>query len=287
MIQDLWRDLRDKRLLPVVGLLLVALIAVPVALGGGDDAVPVGDAATAPSSGSEAPEAEPVVLVDVPAIRDYNERLSQFKRQNPFRQQYTDLPKSAQRALEEQDDGAAGGVSPPEEELQPATGSSEGSSGGGSGSSGGGSGGTGGGNVTETLYLYTWEIDVKVGPVGNAKTRKGVKQGEFLPGDDSPIVLFLGANEDKQEAVFYVSRDVESTSGEGRCAPNRSTCEFVLLKKGQEHRFVYEPDGVTYRLKLTGVKLKREEVDPSDLSAKELRKRTGGAYADLMDRASK
>lgn len=279
VIKDLWRDLRDKRLLPVIALLVVALVAVPVLLGGDDEAAPTPGVATAPGSASEAPEAEPVVLVDVPTIRDYNERLSQFKRQNPFRQQYTDLPKSAQQALEEQEgDGGGGGGSLDDSstdgtDVAPAGGGSS------SGSSSGGSGG--GGTGTEVVYLYTWEVDVKVGPVGNAKKKNGVKGGEFLPSEQSPVVLFLSGNEKQGKAVFYVSRDVTSTSGEGRCAPNKNTCEFVLLKKGQEHRFEFEPDGKTYRLKLNDVTLKRERIDPSELSDKELRERTRDAYSSL------
>jgi hypothetical protein len=287
VMQDLWRDLRDKRLLPVVGVLAVALIAIPVALSGGSDAVPAGGI-VAPGSGAEAPEAEPVVLVDVPTIRDYNERLQHFKRKNPFRQQYTGLPKSAQKALESEESDSGGGTTATLDEASggaSASGTSSGGTSDGGSSTGGGSGGSGGHSSTDVI-LFTWEANVKVGPVGDAKKLKGVKQGEFLPDEEHGVALFVSGNVDKGEALFYVSRDVTSTSGDGRCLPKGGTCEFLVLKEGQERRLEYEPDGQTYRLKLTKVKLKTEHVDPDKLSAKQLRKRRTG-YSDLMAKARK
>ena len=40
MLKDLYRDLRDRRLLPVVIALAVAIVAVPFLLGGGSEPVP-------------------------------------------------------------------------------------------------------------------------------------------------------------------------------------------------------------------------------------------------------
>ncbi len=284
MLRDLWRDLRDKRLLPVIALLLVVIVAVPIALGG-DDEPTVGDAdaeiAAAAEAVGEAPEAAPVVLSYVPGIRDHNERLKAFKSRNPFRQQLTGPTKQEKEAREraEQARDEQGDLFEQASD-QGAEATTAGAGGAETAPSGNGGGDT---EVVEEAILYTWEVDLTVGPVGGAEKRDGVRQGEFLPGDKRALVMFVSADADKGEALFYVSRDVTSTSGEGRCLPNRKDCEFLLLKRGQEHRFDYEPDGRTYRLKLRGIELKKEPVDPSGLSAKQLRRHTR-PYDELIAR---
>ncbi len=55
MLKDLYRDLRDRRLLPVVIALAVAIVAVPFLLGGGSEPVPpTAPAATVRFRGTEA-----------------------------------------------------------------------------------------------------------------------------------------------------------------------------------------------------------------------------------------
>lgn len=288
MLRDLWRDLRDKRLLPVIALLLVVIVAAPIALGGGDepDAVDASaEIAAAADAVGEAPEAAPVVLSYVPGIRDHNERLQAFKSRNPFRQQLTG-PTKQERKERERAEQARGGQGDLFEQASDQAGEATSAVAGGAESAPGTApAGNGGGEaeVVEEAILYTWEVDVTVGPVGDTKQRAGVRQGEFLPGDKRAVVMFVSANADKGEALFYVSRDVTATSGKGRCLPNRKACEFLLLKQGQEHRFDYEPDGRTYRLKLTDVKLKEESIDPSKLSAKQLRRHTS-SYDELIAR---
>lgn len=286
VVQDLWRDLRDKRLLPVVVLLFVATLAVPILVGGGEEPPPTGtgaDIGAIAGGGSETPEAEPVVVAYVPGIRDEEERLRAFKARNPFAQQYAGPSKSAVKELEQAEAQTVEATAAAEEtgiaaeeavRAEIASTTDSGSSG------GGGNGGSGNGGKA---VLFTWEVDVKIGPIGEAKKLKGVKQGEFLPGLKRPVVMFVSANADKGEALFYVSRDVSSTSGDGRCLPNRQACEFLLLKTGQQHRLEYEPEGRAYRLKLSKVELKKERVDPSELSADEIRDRYS-SYADIVER---
>ncbi len=54
---------------------------------------------------------------------------------------------------------------------------------------------------------------------------------------------------------------------EGRCAPSHDDCQFLLLHVGDTHTFKYDPNGVTYQVKLTGVHLYKDEVKPKQTSA--------------------
>jgi len=70
MLRDLYRDLRDRRLLPVVIALAVAIVAVPFLLGGGgsDPVSPSAPAVTSEAGAGGADPLSPVVLADVPAF---------------------------------------------------------------------------------------------------------------------------------------------------------------------------------------------------------------------------
>ncbi len=286
LVENLFRDLRDKRLLPVVGLLLVLLVAVPILLGGGDSPPSTAAApgsATLGDTGADVPETEAVVLAEVPGIRDYRERLKDFQRKNPFRQQLSNPPKSATVAgagdgtITELGTPAGGGGSatgavdttaqasggttdiPTDTTTDTTTGGTE--------KSGGGSGGGKSSQPADERFLITYEIDVKVGVVGDAEKRDGVKQGDFLPGNKRPVVLFAEGNQADGRAFFIVSSDVTKSSGDGNCIPARDNCQYLKMKVGDEQRFEYEPDGKTYRLKLNDVKLVEKPVKRSELRA--------------------
>ena len=90
LLTDLYRDLRDRRLLLPAAVLAVALIAVPVALSS--------SAATAPTTPPTAPDAgaslrqtatEPAVLTRELGVTEYRKRLQALQSKNPFRQQFT------------------------------------------------------------------------------------------------------------------------------------------------------------------------------------------------------
>ena len=88
---DLVQDLRDRRLLiPAIGL-IVAIVAVPLLLGAGGGAdepiVASAPAEQVPPAMKGSEEVEPVVLADVPGLRDYRKRLEGSKGRNPFVQQ--------------------------------------------------------------------------------------------------------------------------------------------------------------------------------------------------------
>jgi hypothetical protein len=122
---------------------------------------------------------------------------------------------------------------------------------------------------------WGYEIDAKITVDGKTEKLESVKQLEFLPGNKTPVLQFLKGDFEQKSAAFVVSPRVTETRGEGKCSPNNSSCEFLLLKDGESHSFDYEPDGRTYRIRLTRVKRIDTRVDPDDVAGEELRNSAG------------
>jgi hypothetical protein len=91
--------------------------------------------------------------------------------------------------------------------------------------------------------------------VGELEERASVKRLTMLPSASKAVVTFVGVSEDGKRALFLVSPDVDSVSGDGRCVPSPSSCEYVVLKAGEEAKFAYAPDGKIYKLKLIEIRL--------------------------------
>lgn len=90
-LEDLYFDLKDRRLLPVVALALVALVAVPILLSGGEKEPPEVAAPTVAQEASE-PKARTASLTVVradPGLRDYRKRLRGRRPTDPFKQRFT------------------------------------------------------------------------------------------------------------------------------------------------------------------------------------------------------
>jgi len=264
--KGLFADLRDRRLLPVVALLLIAIVAVPFLLKGEDPPpTPVVDVDAAQVA---TPEAEPVVVADQPGLRNYRERLDGLQRKNPFKQQL--LP----RIMSDAAAGDAGGEST---SGIPTEGSStvDDIVGGTTGTDGGVD--DGGDPVDpgtppgtppskppkDDPRVVTFTIDVEVGVVGEARVRNGVQSMTLLPNEQNPVLQYLQSSYDESDASFAVSRRIASTEGDGRCSPASSRCEFLLLEVGEAQKFVYEPNGRTYRIKLLAVHRQERRVKGS------------------------
>ena len=84
LLTDLYADLRDRRLLPLVALLIVAIIAAPILLSGGGDKEEA-PAITPASVGGETKEAGLTVVPAEDGLRNYKRRLGHRVALNPFR----------------------------------------------------------------------------------------------------------------------------------------------------------------------------------------------------------
>jgi hypothetical protein len=264
VLADLYYDLRDRRLLPLIALILVAIVAAPFLLKND----PAETAPPPPAIGStateQASERTLTVVKAAPGLRNYKKRLSRRQPTNPFKQRYT-APVLAGSELNE----------------QTTTTSPEGGSGeGGStvttppSTSGGGSSGShdaDGNGVPDGASLITYVVDLQITkirskPDGSTektgpKLHKGVKAPAALPGEKTPVVTYLGLGaKEPRLPLFLVSSDVTGIYGEGECISGTSTCQLIALRRGFPVTFVYGENDVRYKINLldiTGV-----PVDP-------------------------
>jgi hypothetical protein len=263
ILTDLYRDLRDRRLLLPALALVVALIAVPMALS--SSATPTG---TAPSTAPEASEpgaetaAEAAVLTRQLGVTAYRKRLDRFNSKNPFHQQFT-LPEvtskvdqsSVTEPLATTSATTSGGGSSSTSSTEEPTSASSTSPGGSTNTPPSSEPSGGGGGSTEPT-LFVFQADLAIGPPGDLSRRKSVELGKFLPSEAKAMIAFSGATQDLKHALFLVTDDVSSVSGDGRCVPGPDNCRLLRLKVGDEAELAYGPEGDrTYKLKLFGVGL--------------------------------
>jgi hypothetical protein len=295
-LNDLYRDLRDRRLLIPVAGLLVAIVAVPFLLNAGSSAPPPPPAPAA-AAHQDSANVAPAVLVTDTGVRDYKKRLAELKKTNPFKQKYA-LPTPKSVALEKS--GSSSSSPSSSSTAPPATTSSGDASTSidttvtdtstGSSSSGSvttdttvttdGTGSTASsGPQTKPpkpeVRFYAGRIDVTVGQLGDANRLDDVRYLDLLPNDKAPVVAFLGLANGAQGAVFSVSRDVVETDGDGTCAPKKpAPCEFLTLNTGDQETLKLA-DGTTYRLRLLHTHVVRVP-DPRDENGSDQPSSTGG-----------
>jgi hypothetical protein len=263
VLRDLYGDLRDRRLLPLLGLILVAIVAVPFLLGeSSEEEGPV----AAGGGNQEAAQASRLTVVEAtPGVRDYRRRLRSRAPDNPFRQHFSGpmLEGAKLRSVVETVESSGGSV----------TVEGGGSSDGGSGSvevpvippeeGGGGTApppppsGGGGGGGNEEAHLLVFSIDVRIARTvedenGNRKMGEPVERKDVpaltpLPGDKAPVVTFVGANVETGKAIFMVSREVSATFGEAKCIAGTENCELMELEPGFPQTFEYGPNKVRYK----------------------------------------
>ena len=255
---DLYYDLHDRRLLPLVALVLVAIVAVPFLLGGGSE-----ESEPAPSIGAvpeESAQASSLTVVEAqPGLRDYHERLAERTPANPFKQRFTGpvgdgLPEvdSSASTSTSSGDSAAEVTSPspsssvPPVESSPAPESSPPSDGG------------NGGDADGDLRLFTFGVDVRIirtldKPNGGKEksepeTREGIVPPTALPSEKSQVVTYMGISPKTQKPLFLISDDVEAIFGEGKCISGSESCQLLEVDLDLPTTFVYEPTGARYKI---------------------------------------
>lgn len=270
VVEDLYRDLRDRRLLPIVALLLVAIIAVPIALSSGS-----GSSTAAPLPEivpADAPEAQAAVLAENPGLRDYRERLDSLKAQNPFEQQFEtsglegtevssgtdtldsvtsgggEVPASGDTATSTSAP-SSGSTSTSEPSPDTSTGSS-------------GSVDTDTGSTSEPeVQFYGFKADLQYGLEGDVKEHRNVKYLDML----SPVGTLLGASIDAKKVVFGLSSSIVSVSGDGDCVPSPDACEFLTLEEGKSAVLTYQrpnTEPATYRLSVDDIRIVKLKEPP-------------------------
>ena len=271
---DLYYDLRERRLLPIVALAVVAIAAVPFLLGGDsseeEPVSPGGGGAVAGSSGAKASSF--TVVESKPGLRDYRKRLEHRSPTNPFKQRYSTAGLGkAQLNSESVEDSSVtiteeGGSTTIETET--------------SAPSGGNGPGKGG------LVFFAWAIDLTIKksvPSGSDAEQQaeglGAAKGGAteappvelasepettahhdvlpqtrLPGDKVPVATYMGRSK-KGFPLFLVSSKVKSVFGESKCVSGDDSCQLLEVAPKFPITFVYGPNDVRYTFNVSKIEL--------------------------------
>lgn len=255
---DLYYDLRERHLLPLVAILLVAIVALPIALSGGSSGSESAESeAAAATPGAPLPSSKLIVAKAAPGLRDYRGRLAGAPK-DPFKQQY---------ATPEGEGNAVGGSS--------ATESS--SSGGGEGTSVGGestppetthttppSEGNGEPSPGGQLRYFSFAIDVRVVPVSSGgaadskaepSVRHNLPELTMLPSRKEPALTFLSVSKDEKKVLMLVSDQVTALFGDGICVVGSETCQLLALEQGVPETVAYGPQEHIFRIELLKLRL--------------------------------
>ncbi|MDQ2632052.1 MAG: hypothetical protein M3Y75_13930 [Actinomycetota bacterium] len=254
-LSDLYHDLVDRRLLPLVALIVVAIVALPFLLGKPE---PETDPqAVTPGNSTGAAQASSLTVVEAqPGLRDYRKRLSRRSPTNPFKQRYTGAP-------------ATGGL--PEQSTSSSTSTSTGEN-----------GGTSPGTSSPSepiespppapespppsddavspgeLRLFTFSANVKISSTrtlpngkkekGEPEVRQEVVPPAALPSPKAQVVTYMGISPKTRKPLFLVSDDVEAIFGEPKCLSGSETCQLLEVDTQMPTTFVYEPTGTRYKI---------------------------------------
>jgi hypothetical protein len=281
-VTDLYYDLRDRRLLPLVAVVLVAIVAVPFLLSSGSEPNPK-PIKPAPDPASASASALTVVRA-TPGIRDYRKRLRGRTRTDPFRQPSSPVDLSGAQL------GTPGNNGFEQSEVTSTTSTTTSSSGttvtkkttksSGDKSTtkkttqtevvvppdkeGGGSADQpSGGQTSGDVRLYSFAADVKLTrteeePATHKKettshTRQGVLPPAALPGEKEQAVTYMGISPKTKNPLLLVSDAVTSVFGEAKCLSGESKCQLLEVEVDMPMTFVLGDGRVRVKLNVLKV----------------------------------
>ena len=269
-VQDIWHDLRAKRLWPVAALLLVGLVAIPAAM--------------MKSASSPAPQAAPADVAEgAPAVAEIDvtdavdtgagSSLDRFSARDPFRP-----PSSVTKGGESVDGSgsATAGAADASGEPGAATPSD-----GGTGDDGAAGGDPG--TVSPSpdpapeppptvTAEFEYVADVTFWSGDRRKRFPRLRKLDMLPNQAAPVLIFMGVTAKGGNAVFLVDSTLRA-AGEGRCVPNGANCAYVHVGPGSEHAFTTD-DGDSYRLRVGEIRRVESGGKASGSKAAKRRART-------------
>lgn len=278
---DLYHDLRERRLLPLVALVLVAIVSVPFLLGNDSEKAltpPEGMTAIEELKVESADPASLTVVEAKPGLRDYRKRLRGRTPTDPFEQRYT-APVLSGADLPEAEGGGGSSSGGGETTTTVTTTDPSGQTGSGGGGGGGGAdlpeqppappandggGGDGDGTGKEPgIVLYSFAIDVRIVRISGEGDSKETSEPKVmhrvmpttpLPGQKAQVVTYMGISPKTRQPTFLVSTDVTAMFGEGKCAAGTDVCQLVELEPGFPQTFVVGEAGTRYKFKVLDVK---------------------------------
>jgi uncharacterized membrane protein len=252
-IQNVWRQLVQRRLLPVAVLLVGALAAVPFLLAKDPAPAPaVPSASSAQESGAELDD--PVVSLvteDAPAQR----RRVLGYRKDPFEPAAAPKVKAEKTTESETATAPAGGDAGKDE----STGGSSAPAGSPSEPTPAAPAVPDSGTEAPARKYELYSLTVRFGASDSEILEKlNLPRLKALPSAGDPLLVYLGPGKGAKSAIFMVDAEVES-QGDGTCDPSPANCETIELREGETEFFdVHDETGaVTAQYQLDLVHIKR------------------------------
>jgi hypothetical protein len=220
VVTTTWQQLVRRRLWPVALLLLAALAAVPFVLA--SEPAPVAPPASpVPVSSADDELAEPVVAKVAAEDRTRRRRVL-GARKDPFEPAPAPKKKTAKTA-------STAKPAPQSESSAPTTPS-----------------GGGGGTSVPSVPPVT-EPSLPDPPAGSVTVRFGDATSDDLPSgwltklrplpdSETPLLVYMGLTKNGKKAKFLVDATLTPT-GDGTCKPHPSSCETILLGRGETEFF--------------------------------------------------
>lgn len=243
---DLYWDLRDRHLLPLVVLGIVAIVAVPFLLGGESKQKPPPVAAVGGLRAHASNASKLTVVEAKPGLRDYRRRLRHRTATDPFEQRYTSPDLTGTKLGGEEEEGESSSKSSTTTSKSTTTTETT------PGSPGG---------ITE----YSTAVDVRITVTRTLPDGKKEKSGPtvhqrvlpsaVLPSEKTPAVVYMGVNTQAKLPVLLISDAVTAIFGEGRCLVGAETCQLLAVEPGMPETFVFGPDSTRYKIVLLNPRL--------------------------------
>ena len=236
-VRDVWADLVEKRLWPLVVLLALALVALPLFALKSSPAVepakaPIADAGPAPmvSDPTQIAAARPNGPVG-------------GSRKNPFEQQH--LPAAATTTTASAEPGPGTGDT--------GSGGTPGGGGDSDASSTPAPGSRGRGSKPKGQSDGVTRLRVRFGRSEGRRRVRLLTPGQPLPTGDDPLLVFVDLGKGNR-AEFLVSSDAQP-EGDGSCKPSKSICAELFMRPGDTQFFDVKRDTgtVQYQLEVLGV----------------------------------
>lgn len=245
LVSDLYADLRDRRLLPLMALLAVAIVAAPFLLSNDDSPEPP------PVPAPAAPPATAASFEVVPAqpeLRDYRKRLEHRKRVSPFS---TYAAARVSNQTREEVEGVlntvegGGGTETATTETAVPTGATEAPT-------------TEYAPAQPPVVKATVKANVgyaavlEVGFVGSDPHERTVEDQTKLPSEKNPAIVYTGISPDKSGGLFLMTNNVTAFYGKGQCVLGGATCQQLKLKVGKSATFAIGFGETRYKVTLVG-----------------------------------
>lgn len=299
---DLYYDLKERHLLPLVVVLAISVVVVPIALSHATGSGSAGEEEAALATPSVAPSRASTLAVarSAPGLRDYRRRLRDAHALDPFRTQ----AKSAEAAAASAEGGTEPGVisegSSAPAVTEPTAGSPESpaaSSPSYSLPSETSDSSIAGPAVTKyaSNTLDVRIVTVPASAEGNArssrakpaaKVRRGLPELTMLPNRETPAAIFMGTSSNGKKALLLVSSDVQSIFGDGQCVIGSSTCQLLALEAGVPETFVYGAQARTYRIEILKIE-KTLSRKPRKASLGKARKQASSGHTGAPESAGR